>query len=67
MLPRPRVRTVDSKKEVAVPWADRYQRFTRLMEQAVIIWLQACGNVDKVAATPPKYPRKPGIPAKQPL
>jgi 16S rRNA (guanine527-N7)-methyltransferase len=23
--------------------------------------------VDKVAATPPKYPRKPGIPAKQPL
>lgn len=23
--------------------------------------------VDKVAATPPRYPRKPGIPAKQPL
>jgi 16S rRNA (guanine527-N7)-methyltransferase len=23
--------------------------------------------VDKVAATPPSYPRKPGIPAKQPL
>ena len=23
--------------------------------------------VDKVAATPPKYPRKPGLPAKQPL
>jgi 16S rRNA (guanine527-N7)-methyltransferase len=23
--------------------------------------------VDKVAATPPNYPRKPGIPAKQPL
>lgn len=23
--------------------------------------------IDKVAATPPKYPRKPGIPAKQPL
>jgi 16S rRNA (guanine527-N7)-methyltransferase len=23
--------------------------------------------VDKVAATPPKYPRKPGIPTKQPL
>jgi len=38
-------------EEVAVPWADRYQRFTKLMEQAVIIWLQACGNVDKVAAT----------------
>lgn len=37
-------------EEVAVPWADRYQRFTKLMEQAVIMWLQACGNVDKVAA-----------------
>jgi 16S rRNA (guanine527-N7)-methyltransferase len=23
--------------------------------------------VEKTAATPPKYPRKPGIPAKQPL
>ena len=23
--------------------------------------------VEKVAATPPKYPRKPGLPAKQPL
>jgi 16S rRNA (guanine527-N7)-methyltransferase len=23
--------------------------------------------VDKIAATPPKYPRKPGIPMKQPL
>ncbi|HEX7620667.1 MAG TPA: hypothetical protein VF359_05655, partial [Anaerolineales bacterium] len=23
--------------------------------------------VDKVAATPPQYPRKPGIPAKKPL
>jgi len=23
--------------------------------------------VDKIAATPPKYPRKPGGPAKQPL
>ena len=23
--------------------------------------------VDKVAATPPKYPRKPGVPGKQPL
>jgi 16S rRNA (guanine527-N7)-methyltransferase len=23
--------------------------------------------VEKVAATPPKYPRKPGIPMKQPL
>ena len=24
-------------------------------------------SMEKVAATPPKYPRKPGIPAKQPL
>jgi len=40
-----------SIEEVAVPWADRYQRFTKLMEQAVIMWLGACGNVDKVAAT----------------
>jgi transposase len=40
-----------SIEEVAVPWADRYQRFTKLMEQAVIIWLRACGNVDKVAVT----------------
>jgi 16S rRNA (guanine527-N7)-methyltransferase len=23
--------------------------------------------VDKVAATPPQYPRKPGVPAKKPL
>jgi len=23
--------------------------------------------VDKVAATPPQYPRKPGFPAKKPL
>lgn len=38
-------------EEVAVPWADRYQRFTKLLEQAVLMWLQACGNVDKVAAT----------------
>lgn len=48
----PSVRYRDgSIEEVAVPWADRYQRFTKLMEQAVIIWLRACGNVDKVAAT----------------
>ena len=40
-----------SIEEVAVPWADRYQRFTRLLEQAVIMWLEACGNVDKVAST----------------
>ena len=36
-------------EEVAVPWADRYQRVTRLLAQAVIVWLDACGNVDKVA------------------
>jgi transposase len=48
----PSVKYRDGKiEEVAVPWADRYQRFTKLMEQAVIIWLRACGNVDKVAAT----------------
>jgi len=40
-----------SIEEVAVPWAERYQRHTKLLEHAVIIWLQACGNVDKVAAT----------------
>ncbi len=38
-------------EEVAVPWADRYQRFTKLLEQVVIMWLGACGNVDKVAST----------------
>ena len=48
----PSVKYRDGKiEEVAVPWADRYQRFTKLMEQAVIMWLGACGNVDKVAAT----------------
>ena len=48
----PSVKYRDGKiEEVAVPWADRYQRFTKLMEQAVIIWLRACGIVDKVAAT----------------
>ena len=48
----PSVKYRDGKiEEVAVPWADRYQRYTKLMEQAVIMWLQACGNVDKVAAT----------------
>ena len=39
-----------SVKEVAVPWADRYQRFTKLLEQTVVMWLEACGNVGKVAA-----------------
>ena len=33
---------------VAVPWAERYQRVTRLMAQAVM-WLQACGRVSQVA------------------
>ena len=48
----PSVKYRDGKiEEVAVPWADRYQRYSKLMEQAVIMWLQACGNVDKVAAT----------------
>jgi len=36
-------------EEVTVPWADRFQRVTRLLAQAVIVWLEACGNVDKVA------------------
>ena len=35
-------------EEVAVPWADRYQRITQLLAQVVIIWLLACGNVTKV-------------------
>jgi transposase len=39
-----------SIEEIAVPWADRYQRFTKLLEHAVIMWMGACGNVDKVAA-----------------
>jgi len=39
-----------SIEEIAVPWADRYQRYTKLLSQAVIMWLQACGNVSKVAA-----------------
>jgi hypothetical protein len=28
-----------SIEEVAVPWADCYQRITKLLAQAVIIWL----------------------------
>lgn len=47
----PSVRHADGRvEEVAVPWAERYQRVTKLLAQAVIVWLQACGNVDKVAA-----------------
>lgn len=36
-------------EEIAVPWAGRFQRITHLLTQAVIMWLQACGNVSKVA------------------
>lgn len=32
-----------------MPWAERYQRITKLLAQAVIIWLEACGDVSKVA------------------
>jgi transposase len=47
----PSVRYADgSIEEVAVPWADRYQRVTRMMANAVILWLKACGNVKEVAA-----------------
>jgi transposase len=46
----PSVKHADgSVEEVAVPWADRYQRVTRMMAQAVILWVEACGNVGKVA------------------
>ena len=38
-----------SIEEIAVPWAERYQRITKLLAQAVILWLEACGNVSKVA------------------
>ena len=38
-----------SIEEVAVPWADRYQRVTQLLAQVVTICLQACGNVTQVA------------------
>ncbi len=30
-----------------MPWAEGYQRITKLLAQAVIIWLKACGNVTK--------------------
>ena len=47
----PSVRHADgSIEEVAVPWADRYQRVTRMMAHAVVLWLKACGNVKEVAA-----------------
>jgi len=46
----PSVRYADGRvEEVKVPWAERYQRVTKMMAQAVIVWLEACGNVRKVA------------------
>jgi len=46
----PSVKCADGRVvEVAVPWAERYQRVTKMMAQAVIVWLEACGNVKKVA------------------
>ena len=39
-----------SIEEIAVPWAGRYQRITKLLAQSVIMWLEACGNVSKVAS-----------------
>ena len=32
-----------------MPWAERYQRVTRLLAQAVIIWLGSCQNISEVA------------------
>ena len=46
----PSVRYADGRvEEVAVPWAERYQRVTKLLAGLVILLLEACGNVDKVA------------------
>lgn len=46
----PSIKYADGKiEEVAVSWAERYQRYTRQFEQQVIMWLKACGNVSKVA------------------
>lgn len=39
-----------SVAEVAVPWAERYARVTRLMEGFVIQLLQACPNIKSVCA-----------------
>jgi len=38
-----------SIEEIAVPWAESYQRITKLLAQAVILWPEARGNVSKVA------------------
>lgn len=43
------VKHQDGIEEIAVPWAERYQRITKLLAQAVVLWLQACGYVSKVA------------------
>lgn len=36
-------------EEVAVLWAERYQRATRLVAQAVVVSLQTCGSVSQAA------------------
>jgi transposase len=38
-----------SIEEIAVPWADRCKRITKLLAEATVIQLQACGNATKVA------------------
>lgn len=46
----PSVKYADGRvEEVSVPWEDRYQRVTRLLAQAVIVWLQSCQNISEVA------------------
>ena len=46
----PSVKYADGRvEEVTVPWADRYQRVTKLMAQAVVVWLQSCQNISEVA------------------
>ncbi len=46
----PSVKYADGRvEEVSVPWAERYQRVTRLLAQAVIIWLGSCQNISEVA------------------
>lgn len=41
----------ESIEEVAVPWANRYQRFAELLKQAVNMCLEACGNFDRVSSS----------------
>lgn len=46
----PRVKFADGKTaEVAVPWAQRYSRVTKLMEGFVIQLLQACSSIARVS------------------